>query len=73
MKINFKEFFILLIFISLLIFSLGFVSASNDSNDLSDINYDDNGDILVTEDSDILNDYANDYANDNIEVGDNEN
>ena len=72
MKINFKGFFILLIFISLLIFSLGFVSASNDSNDLSDIKYDDNGDILVTEDSDILNDYANDYANDNIEVGVNE-
>ena len=45
MKINFKGFFILLIFISLLVFSLGFVSASNDSNDLSDIKYDDNGRI----------------------------
>ena len=64
MKIKFKGFFILLIFISLLIFSLGFVSAFNDSSELSDIDYIDDGGILVAEDSDILNDYVSehDYA-----------
>ena len=56
MKKNFKRFFILLILISLLIFSLGFVSASNDSTYLSDINYIDEEDISIAEDLDLLND-----------------
>ena len=49
MKIKFKRFFISLILISLFIISLGFVSASNDSNGLSDMDSIDDEDILFVE------------------------
>ena len=42
-----------MILISLLIISLGFVSASNDSNDLSDMDSIDDEGILITENSDL--------------------